>query len=227
MKSLPALLKENRCGLVLLTLFAYLLIQPFFMQGLAGRVIIGVLVTTVLFSAVYAVAESKNHIAVVVAISLIALLSAWGASVTGSKTWFLFSDISNVIAYFYIVGILLAYVLRDGRVTADKLFAGVSVYLFLGILWGRLYHALALAIPGSFAGNGLLGGTEHVGNIVDYTYYSFVTLTTLGYGEIVPVTPPARSFAILEAAVGVLYLAILISRLASLYRRQSAFTEKE
>ena len=85
----------------------------------------------------------------------------------------MFADITMAISYSYVTAILLNYVLRGGIVTADKLFAGICIYIFIGLIWARAYHAAELATPDSFNGISEEATTAHD----DLTYFSFVTLT--------------------------------------------------
>jgi len=88
----------------------------------------------------------------------------------------------------------------------------VAAYLLLGLAWAGAYEWVALRDPSAFAGAiGASGGGDG-----PWIYYSLVTLTTMGYGDILPVSPVARSLAVAEAFTGQLYLAILISRLVAL-----------
>ena len=117
--------------------------------------------------------------------------------------------LTAVVALFILAVVVLAMVLRPGSVTRRRLEGAVAAYLLLGLAWAGAYEWVALRDPAAFAGA--------VGTAGDpWIYYSLVTLTTMGYGDITPVSPVARSLAIAEAFTGQLYLAILISRLVAL-----------
>jgi Ion channel len=109
--------------------------------------------------------------------------------------------------------ILAASVLGEGRVDAERIAAALCVYLLAGIGFGGIFATLEATASGSFSSPAPidLGGA---------VYFSFVTLATLGYGDIVPVSSAARALAVLEAVFGQLYLAVLIARLVSLYARE-------
>ena len=92
------------------------------------------------------------------------------------------------------------------------------VYLFIGLLWSDIYAILEHLQPGSFSFAHSQAGTK----LSDFSYYSFVTLTTLGYGDITPLTSKARAFAMLEAIIGQLYLVVLIARLVGLHISHSS-----
>src|SRR5262249_53108679 len=100
-------------------------------------------------------------------------------------------------------------------VDREHLYAGLSAYLLAGLFFGVLYWVLEGTWPGSLAV--LAEGTQSNFSLTVAIYYSFVTLATLGYGDIVPRSEVARGLAIMEAVAGQLYLAVLIARLVSLY----------
>jgi len=127
--------------------------------------------------------------------------------------WHLFA-----IAYFFLlIWVLLNQVFRAGPVTAHRVRGAVAVYLLIGLTWAFIYQLIALVIPGAMSFPASMaaqpGEPEYESSL---TYFSFVTMTTLGYGDIVPVSPVARVFVIMEALIGQLYPATLLARLVSL-----------
>ena len=115
----------------------------------------------------------------------------------------------------YLAGVLLLKVVTAERVSHDEISGAIAVYLLLGIAWAVIYVVIESLSPGAF----------HLGSAAQGTiweqmlYFSLITLTTLGYGDIAPLTPAGRIWAALEAVTGTLYLAVLISRLVGLYKR--------
>ena len=113
---------------------------------------------------------------------------------------------------FYMWAIWLAgrQVLFAGAVDMNRIVGAICIYLLMGLIWALMYLFIAQAIPGAF------NGVEQMvwyDNFADVAYYSYVTLTTLGYGDISPVAPIARFLVYMEAVVGVFYLAILVASL--------------
>jgi hypothetical protein len=115
---------------------------------------------------------------------------------------------------------LVADIARSRRVNMDVVFGACCVYLLIGLIWAALYALLEAAVPGSFD-LGSLPGDAGVAPSADsaqarLTYFSFITMTTVGYGDVTPLTAPARSLSMLQGLVGQLYLAIVIARLVGL-----------
>jgi len=113
---------------------------------------------------------------------------------------------------FYLWAIWLAgkQVLFTGAVDANRIVGAICIYLLMGLIWALMYLFIAQAIPGAFNGVDQLVWYD---NFADVAYYSYVTLTTLGYGDISPVAPIARFLVYMEAVVGVFYMAILVASL--------------
>ena len=123
--------------------------------------------------------------------------------------------VANGIALTLFLGLvsisLFVHLGEPGQVTTSRIYACVSLYLMLGMCWFSIYNLLNILQPGSLVAGGVpLDANPPWSTVV---YFSLTTLTTLGYGDIVPVTPPARTCATLEAAAGVLYIAITVARL--------------
>jgi len=114
-------------------------------------------------------------------------------------------------------------VLFTGPIDGNKIVGAICIYLLIGLIWTLLYLFIAQAIPDSF--NGLEQAVWY-DNFADVAYYSFVTLTTLGYGDISPVVPLARFLVYMEAIVGVFYMAILVASLIGI-RTSSIQVEKD
>lgn len=101
-------------------------------------------------------------------------------------------------------------VLFTGPIDANKIVGAICIYLLMGLIWALSYLLIAQAIPDAFNG---LEQLPWYKNFADVAYYSYVTLTTLGYGDISPVAPVARFLVYMEAIVGVFYMAILVASL--------------
>lgn len=109
---------------------------------------------------------------------------------------------------------------KENDVTIELVMAAACAYILLGLVWAYAYYLLEIFHPNSFKASEKLSD-----DLWNFYYYSFVTLTTMGYGDILAITKSARALSILEAITGQLYLAIMISRLVGLHASQSGISK--
>ncbi len=100
--------------------------------------------------------------------------------------------------------------LFSGQITGNSIIGSICIFLLLGLVWTMLYLLVAEFIPDAFIGVNALNWKQ---SLPDFIYFSFVTLTTLGYGDLLPVSPLSRFLVYMEAVVGVFYMAIVVSSL--------------
>lgn len=128
-----------------------------------------------------------------------------------SRTSLVASHLMLAIFFAVIVARLFSFLGKPGEISSGRLYISVSLYFLLGIFWYAIFTFLNALQPGSYAdGGAALGARTEPSKLL---YFSLVTLTTLGYGDIVAVRPAARILASLEAATGVLFVAITVARL--------------
>ncbi len=108
-------------------------------------------------------------------------------------------------------------VVQSEQVNLNNISGAVCVYLLFGLLWSLLYYGVAILVPESFEGQ---LAADISGQFNDYVYFSFVTLTTLGYGDILPVHGISRSLAFMEAVIGQFYIAVLVAGLVAMLTNQ-------
>ncbi len=182
--------------------------------GLAGRLLGDALISLMLVSGAAAVADRPRAVLIVSVITVAALLVRWASWLFPTADLAVWREISTLATLIALCCVVLALVfLRRGPITTRRIEGAIAVYLLLGFTWAQAYELLALWHPGAFT-----GAVDGEGSL-PWTYYSFVTLTTMGYGDIMPVHPLARAGAVLEALTGQLYLTILLARLVSLELR--------
>jgi len=126
----------------------------------------------------------------------------------------LWVSLARVLALGVLVLLVVHHVFREGPITVPRIQGAVAVYLLLGMMWAGLYEMIHALSPPAFRFAD--PPQTHAELATSLVYYSFVTLTTVGYGDITPVHPAARSAAILEALIGQLFPAILIARLVAM-----------
>lgn len=195
--------------LVLLVLLVFVL-PPIAPRDGPGGPLTAILFSFVLVAGVASVMRQKPWVVRLVAsVCLIALPLRWAAWVEPGAGFAVWSAATETFALAVLALVVLTMVLRPGSVTRHRIEGAVAAYLLLGLAWAGAYEWVALTNPGAFAGIGVTSGKQWI-------YYSLVTLTTMGYGDITPLAPAARSLAVAEALTGQLYVAILISRLVAL-----------
>lgn len=201
----------------LLVALTLLLIANPFLSGLLGRTLISFFLLLSLVSAIAACARRRRELAIGVGLALAMqttlLVHYWlHFEVAGPAMSLL------ALAFFgFVIVLVSGSVFRHSHsVSMDTICGGLSVYLLLGVFWAFAYALLESLAPGSFIGIERLVDSTHYEKFFGY---SFVTLTTLGYGNVIPVTPRAESLAIAEAIVGQIFLTVLVARLVALNLR--------
>jgi hypothetical protein len=142
-------------------------------------------------------------------LGVVALPLRWLASSADGAAWAARSAAADTAVLAVLAFVVLAMVLRPGAVTRHRLQGAAAAYLLLGLAWASAFEWVALGQPDAFRG-------AEAGGDQQWIYFSLVTLSTMGYGDITPVAPAARSLAVAEAVAGQLFLAILVSRLVAL-----------
>ena len=217
---------DSRMTILFFTLLLTITVGPILHFISFGNIALALAFTMLLVVAVDAIGDRKLHTVFGVILAVPLLVGFWLNQVAPGTLGSEMVGISWGVPFFvYTLYRVLKYVVKPGPVTGDKLAGAASAYLLIGYTWGGLYGAIEHFWPGSFAfsENALLFGGV---NWEDFTYLSFVTLTTLGYGDITPVLPIARSLTMLESISGVLYIAFIISSLVGGLRYRSAPVSK-
>ena len=202
--------REARFGYLLAGLVAYLLIGPIAREifGEMNGLIMMIALCAVLVVGIFSLQESKLLFSSGIIMAIIAVFATIVDSTQESEALKLV--VLADVFIFFILSIVLAarHMLDAGPITLNRVMGGVCIYVLLGMCWSIAYMFLLWGQPDSFKG----AIVDQPDNPVywDMLYFSFVTLTTLGYGDITPAEPIARALAYTEAMVGQLYIAILI-----------------
>lgn len=194
-------------------------ISPLFSSTLHARSIVDLCITAVFVAAIIVISSTRKHLIIGLILMIPTFVLIWGIKIYHVETLELISMIGSVFFFCYIAGLILVDILRVKMVTLDIIAAGISVYLFFGNIFGFIYAIIGRIDPNAFkipeATASYLGDT--LSDVSSAMYFSFVTLTTLGYGDITPINSFARSLAFLEAAMGQIYLTVLIASLVGIH----------
>jgi voltage-gated potassium channel Kch len=206
--------------LFLTFLVVFFVLAPFVEELPHGNFIDGSLLTLVLMSGVLAVGRSHKILIAAIVLAAPVIIGRWVHLFRTDLSDAIFL-VPGLVFFAFLIGNFLYFILRAKRVDSEVLCAGLSVYLLLGMAWMVAYLLVDEFSHGSaFAFTA--GGPDSAHVMTGFTaiYFSFITLTTVGYGDIVPVTTVARMLTSTEAMTGTLFMAVLIARLVSLYSTQ-------
>jgi voltage-gated potassium channel len=193
---------------------------PFLDDLRFGEIIESILMTVVMVSGVMVVAGRRRVLWIALIIVVPVLVAKWLSHYRKDILPPEIFPAGSVMFVAFVVVQLLRFVFRAPRVNFEVLCAGISTYLLLGLLWTFAYLLVGQCDPTAFA---FSTGTATSPTMTRFTayYFSFVTLSTVGYGDVIPVSKAARELAVLEAITGTLFIAVLISRLVALHITQS------
>ncbi len=202
--------------LVSLTVVLFV-IYPFVPLSTAGRLLVTVGLTAILISGSFSLGARSPLRLAVIGLAAVAFALHWLQHAAPGDALLASAYASTILFLALTAAGVLARVLRAGPATTHRIQGAVAVYLMMGLIWGFAYGLLEIRHPGSFNLPGTAVEHREADTIMpDLSYFSFVTLTTLGYGDVTPKSASARTLATVEALVGQLYLVILIARLVSL-----------
>ena len=202
--------------LLLVSLALMILLHPILDRGTVRRFLMEILVFVPAALAAVRLSQIKRRLWPTVLLMVVAMVLAvvqdfWQNNVIITMKW------AFLAAFFAVTVVGLFSFLRTAReVTKTHLYTAASIYLLLGMLWFSVYCAIDTYHPGSI----LQGGSVLTNREDQLLYFSLITLSTIGYGDIVPVDPEVRMLAALEGVIGVLYIAITVAILVSAFRHQ-------
>jgi len=197
---------------LLVALGCLFVVTPFIEDLPRGDLIEAVLVTLVMVFSVRAVSKEPRTLILAIILAAPAVAGKWINRLRPDllpPAWYL---VPAFIFFIFVVAHLVSFIVRAPRVDTDVICAGVAGFIMLGLVWAPLYLLAAQLSPGAFvlSSGGKLDGFSAF-------YLSFITLCTVGYGDVTPVSKVARMLAVIEAITGIFYMAVLISRLVSIY----------
>ncbi len=209
----------HRFAVLLGVLFVLLFISPAISYVPGSRILFPILAALIPLGAVYAVSDSPRHMRIALALGLPAAVGSFLelAEFGLPEHWFVL--LFPPVFYGYAAAIVGRKVFRSDTVTPDTLSGAAVVYLLIGITWWFFFLLVETLEPGAIGGR--VPGLQTPEDRFEILYFSFVTLTTLGYGDLLPTTRPAQTLAVVEAITGVLYLSIVIARLVGVYAAQA------
>lgn len=205
----------NRFSFLLTAIVLFLILRPFVEDFVRLSFLMEIFVTAILLSGIYAVSEDRISLIFALITGLPALFTNWSFQFLKSPSLLLIHHICAGLFFAVATIIIIRHLINQKVITVDLIWGAVCGYFLLGFMWGDIFSLLETLQPGSFN----LG--QQAPDIDSLIYFSFVTLATLGYGDIVPLTKQAQSLAIIETVMGQMYLAVNIAALVAIRISQS------
>lgn len=213
----PSLYREGRYLFLLVSLLLLFFCYPFFDGVRIAPRLLGLLFLAILISSVSSISSGRKAVVAAICLAAVSFGSYVAIQLSEEMVFHVLASASFTLFFALITVVVLQHILTSREVTTDIILGAICGYLLLGMVWAMCFSLIETLAPGSFlhGGQGIAGGMAGSGHpaISSFIYYSFVTLTTLGYGDITPNSSPAAAFSSLEAVTGQLFIAILIARL--------------
>jgi len=218
MKPMLRRLKFRRFSTVqlLIALALFFIWAPFVEEIEGGELIVSGLFSLVLLAGIVAVADRKRVLVIAIVLAIPAIAGRWINHFRPDLAPPAVFLTAGLVLIAFVVANLLRFVLRAPSVNVEVLCASISAYLMLGLMWTMAYWLVDQLTPGGAFSFNTNAGPRSMNGFTGF-YFSFITLSTVGYGDITPVSRIARWLAAMEAMTGLLYVAVLIARLVSLY----------
>lgn len=207
---------KNKFFLLLTSLLLFFILSPIFNTKM-GSFYFGILFTVVLLFSVLVITHTKWFIILTILLAVLVVIGTWlGIIYKPIKVVNLIETAFTAVFFILITTIVLSRVIRDKIIKINTLLGAICGYLLIGLFWSFVF--LFIHYTDSTAFN--LSEKMRAGlgpELQNFIYYSFVSLTTLGYGDITPVEGFAKTFSWIEAATGQIYLTVWIAHLVGMY----------
>ena len=211
-KQIRSIREQTRGNFVVLlaVLAVFIVVSPL----IHNKILLSASLLIVLLGAIRAVAGNPRTVRVATIFAALSFLSSVAIVQYDTLPVRLFGSLIYVVFFSVTFGAMLGHVLSSGRITVNKIAGGICIYVLIALVSAFVFAILDEVDPKSFRG---LRANSDVHAFSDAIYFSFVTLTTLGYGDIVPETPFARTLCAMLAVIGQIYLTVLVAALVGLH----------
>ena len=203
--------RNNRFLVLLISLVLFFALYPIVENYLVASLVLNLFFMLIILSGVLAISDTRRPLLISLSLALLTVILRWIHYFYQLDLWSILEHGISIIFWFYIAVRLLKFILGQSIITHELIYAAIAVYFIFGLAWASIYQVLEISNPHSFSLSNAEASTQNF--VFQMWYFSMVTLTTLGYGDISPVTMTARVFVVLEAIMGQFYIAILIANL--------------
>lgn len=195
----------------------FFVLNPFFVETQYDMYIFGGLFSIIIIFCVYSIKHSKALLFTTIIFALLAFFGNWVTILTEYNKVYVVIDYIVSIAFLSLITfIVIKYVIEEQKITVNTLLGAVCGYLLIGLTWSFIHLLIFILDPAAYSMSAEDLKSSEVRSM-NFIYYSFVTISTLGYGDIAPVSSIAKTFSWLEAVTGQIYLTVWIAQLVGLH----------
>ncbi|MBT8369298.1 MAG: hypothetical protein KJP23_31790 [Deltaproteobacteria bacterium] len=204
---------KDRFLLLIVFVVALIVLGPF-IEGFIGlRLFMEFFFSIIFIATIYAVSQKRLHTVIAAILLIPALVAVWIPDIPKNNTLLTIGYLCGLIVLAFAIISILNLIFTEETVTRQTISAAVAVYLLIALMWTFIYRLLENLYPGSFAvAHDSLHSAANV-----FLYFSLVTITTLGYGDITPIGSQAIALSVLEAITGQIYLVVVVAWFVGLY----------
>lgn len=204
---------RERLLILLCLILGLLVLVPILNRFVAARVFLDIFLTAIAISMAYTISNKKGYVAAGVLLAIVMLASLWLQYFYQNKGILAIGMIAGALFIGVVIASILVFLFKSKDVNREVIYTAILLYLLAALLWAFVFTFLELIDPTSFN----IDLSQPQSYLLVFQYYSFVTITTLGYGDITPVTEVAKAFSVLEAVVGQLYLVVAVAWLVGMH----------
>jgi hypothetical protein len=204
--------QENRFLIMLLALVGVILFHPMIDNIVHIQFLIEIFISLLFLSCIFAVSFKKHHPIIAALLALPTFTIMWTSHFIDIGGFEHVKNLFGMLFMLYLTILFLEHFFRQNEINREVIFGSLVVYLLMGLMWGYGYTLLEHLLPGSFTHPASLSELD----LDALDYFSFVTMTTLGYGDIIPASDSARAMVMTQTVSGQVYLAVLVARLVGL-----------
>ncbi|KGM42879.1 hypothetical protein JY97_10980 [Alkalispirochaeta odontotermitis] len=190
-----------------------LLLVPILNRFVAVHIFLDIFLTAIVISMAYTISHKKQYVLTGLLFAIVMLASLWLQYFFQNTGIAAVSMIAGILFISLVIASILGVMLKTEMISREIIYEAILLYLLAALLWAFIYTFLELVDPASFN----IDLDQPQSYLLVFQYYSFVTITTLGYGDITPVTEVAKAFSVLEAVVGQLYLVVVVAWLVGMH----------
>ncbi len=199
--------------ILLILILSLLLLPPFLDVFMSTRILMDAFLTAIFIAIIYAIKSNRSQMIIASVLALPLIITLWSIYFIEYTGMGLLTQIFGALFFGYAAINITRIIAKSEKITKETIFAAIVAYLLIALMWAFLYMILEVVYPGSFS----FPDKEYWGETMQFKYFSFVTITTLGYGDITPITDKASALTMLEALVGQIYLVVLVAWLVGMH----------